>query len=117
MNVVPGMGAGSPRRSDGVSWFKITDPIGSEIVIPSSADDDHPYFTLEQSAEFRDYYRQNGYVVIRGLVPPDDCRAAMLSFHEEVKPPDGFPYRQATANPERHQCTPHGFILNPTLNV
>ena len=117
MNVVPPPGAGSPLRSPGIPWFPITGPTGSEILVPPSTDEDHPYFTPGQPAEIRDYYRENGYVVVRGLVPTEICRSAIKHFEDEVKPYPGFIYRQATANPERHVFTPHGFMLNPILNV
>lgn len=117
MNVVPSMGAGSPLRSPGIPWFPITGPTGSEILIPPSADEDHPYFTPDEHAAIRDYYQENGYVVVRSLVPAEFCRSAMMNFKTEVKSFPGFIYRQATANPERHVFTPNGFMLNPILNV
>ncbi|MDB4990177.1 MAG: hypothetical protein JWN04_5355, partial [Myxococcaceae bacterium] len=38
-------------------------------------------------------------------------------FDAEVKPFEGFIYRQATANPERHVFTRHGHMLNSILNT
>jgi phytanoyl-CoA hydroxylase len=45
------------------------------------------------------------------------CSRAQALFEAEVKPYEGFIYRQATANPERHVFTEHGFMLNTILNV
>jgi phytanoyl-CoA hydroxylase len=38
-------------------------------------------------------------------------------FDDEVKPFGGYIYRQASANPERHVLTEHGYMLNSILNV
>ncbi len=97
--------------------FPINDPTGCTIKIPTTAAEDSPYFTIKQRDEIRRYYSENGYVVVRHLVPREQCNAALLWFEEEVKPFKGFIYRQTTANPERHVFTEHGFMLNPILNV
>jgi phytanoyl-CoA hydroxylase len=55
--------------------------------------------------------------VLRGLIPPGLCDAAHRRFVEEVKPFQGFIYRQASANPERHVFTEQGFMLNSILNI
>lgn len=115
MNVVA-----MPRRHAGrhpLAGFAIADPTGARIHIPTTADDDHPYFDAGQSEAIGLYYRQHGYAVVRGLLPPEQCRAAMARFRDEVKPYRGHLYRQATAAPERHVFTPDGFMLNPILNV
>jgi len=65
----------------------------------------------------RQYYNENGYVVVRGLLPPELCDRATAFFETEVKPFDGFIYRQASANPERHVFTNKGFMLNSILNI
>jgi phytanoyl-CoA hydroxylase len=85
--------------------------------IPATVEEDYAYFTPDQTAAIARYYDDNGYVVVRGLIPAGLCRSAMSWFNEEVKPYAGFIYRQTTANPERHTLTPDGFMLNPILNV
>src|SRR5258705_4440694 len=86
--------------------FRIKDHVGRNMVIPFNADEASPYFNLDQRDEILRYYRDNGYVVVRDLVPREQCEAARRSFDREVKPYKGFIYRQATANPERHDFTP-----------
>jgi phytanoyl-CoA hydroxylase len=65
----------------------------------------------------RSYYEREGYVVVRGLIGPNECDHAQAIFEREVKPTDSFIYRQATANPERHVYTRYGYMLNSILNV
>src|SRR6476646_962380 len=105
-----------PQTPAGPS-FRIKDPVGRDIAIPSCTDEDTPYFSRDQRDEIQRYYRDNGYVVIRNLVPREQCEAARRYFDREVKPYKGFIYRQATANPERHDFTANGMMVNPTLNI
>ena len=64
-----------------------------------------------------DYYNANGYVVLRGLVPAGATAAARAAFAEQIKPFDGFIYRQTTARAERHKFNDLGYVVNPVLNV
>lgn len=94
-----------------------TTPMDLTISVPASRSEDFAYFRIEQAAEIRSYYDEYGYVVIRDLIPRDVCQAARRAFAQEVKPYKGFIYRQATANPERHVFTEHGYMLNSILNI
>jgi phytanoyl-CoA hydroxylase len=97
--------------------YGIADFGGREIEVPVAEEDDYPYFVLGQAEGIRKYYGENGYVVVRGLLPQGLCDRATASFAAEVKPFGGFIYRQASANPERHVFTNEGFMLNTILNV
>src|ERR1700691_3687385 len=96
--------------------FEIDDPQGQPITIPASATEDSPYFSVHQAKDIREYYAENGYVVVRKLIPGEMCEKAQGYFAREVLPFGGHIYRQTTANPERHTLTEHGFMLNPILN-
>jgi phytanoyl-CoA hydroxylase len=85
--------------------------------IAAVAPDNPAYFTIDQEEPIRRYYAEHGYVVVRDLIPLDVCRQARAEFEREVKPFPGFIYRQASANPERHELSPHGLMMNPILNV
>jgi phytanoyl-CoA hydroxylase len=97
--------------------YGITDFNGRKIEVPVAQEDDNPYFTHDQADNIRKYYDENGYVVLRGLLPQGLCDRATASFEAEVKPFGGFIYRQASGNPERHLFTTEGFMLNPILCV
>lgn len=96
---------------------RVTDPLGRSLEVAGSAADDDPYFTVDQADELRAYFAEQGYVVVRGLVPPERCAAAIAAFDDEVRPFGGHIYRQTTARPERHELTDRGFVRNPLLNV
>src|ERR1700677_4844048 len=97
--------------------FEITGPADEKLRIPQDADEDFAYFTPDQPAEARRYYDEEGYVVVRGLIPHQLCHASLDCFRREVKPYHGFIYRQTTTNPERHDFTSHGHMLNSVLNM
>jgi phytanoyl-CoA hydroxylase len=99
------------------TFYEIEDFSGRKIEVPVTEKDDYSYFVLDQAADVRKYYDDNGYVVVRGLLPQDLCDRANASFETQVKPFSGFIYRQTTANPERHVFTSEGFVLNPIMNV
>jgi len=109
--------AGVAEVLRGPGSFAIHDPMGEPIRIPATDDEDYAYFPVGDAAAIRQYYDENGYVVIRGLVPGDLCDRALADFDREVKPYPGHIYRQTTANPERHALTDHGLMLNPILNI
>src|SRR5260370_15724899 len=75
--------------------FEIPDFSGRKIEIPATEEDDYTYFVLDQASEVRNYYDDNGYVVVRGLLPQGLCDRANASFETEVKRFGGFIYRQA----------------------
>lgn len=97
--------------------YRIADFDGNEIAVPVGEADDFPYFQIGQVEDIRAYYRDNGYVVVRGLLPHDLCDRAAALFAAEVKPFGGFIDRQASANPERHVFTEQGFVQNTILNI
>jgi phytanoyl-CoA hydroxylase len=72
---------------------------------------------MRPTRKARALIKREGYVVVRGLIEPEECDRAHAIFEREVKPSDSFIYRQATANPERHVYTKFGFMLNSILNV
>src|SRR5438045_2702068 len=95
----------------------------TEIAAPTPLLGDEPqrdedaYFHPDQTSKIRRYYDENGYVVVRSLVPAKLCDQARALFTSEVRSFKGFIYRQASANPERHVFSEQGFILNTILNV
>src|SRR5260370_41113930 len=93
-----------PKRSF-PRLYGIADFSGRKIEVPVAEEDDYPYFVLDQAADIRKYYDENGYVVFRGLLPRGLCDRATASFEAEVKPFAGLIYRQASANPGRHLFT------------
>ncbi|WP_088241400.1 phytanoyl-CoA dioxygenase family protein [Calothrix rhizosoleniae] len=98
--------------------FTINSPTGEEIKIPLTVDSDSDiYSSLKTPEDIQNYYHENGYVVIRNLIPSELCDVARKFFATEIKPYQKYLYRQATANPEKHVLTSHGYMLNSLLNI
>jgi phytanoyl-CoA hydroxylase len=98
--------------------FSTPAPHGGRIDIPTvPSDETIAYPTMADPVAVRKYYAEEGYVLVRGLVEHASCDQMRGVFAEEVKPFDGYIYRQASANPERHARTEHGYMLNSILNV
>lgn len=97
--------------------YAIKDPADIDVRIPAHIMEDYQYVTFEQSKDIYEYYTENGYVVVRDLIPKELCDKALTMFAREVKPFSGFMYRQATGNPERHVFTECGLMLNSILNI
>ncbi len=98
--------------------FATPAPHGGRIEIPTlPTDESIAYPTMADPDAVRRYYEAEGYVVLRGLIDPASCDAMRSVFAQEIKPFDGYIYRQATAIPERHTITAHGYMLNSILNL
>jgi phytanoyl-CoA hydroxylase len=97
--------------------FSINTPVGDNIFIPSSIDEDFRYFTVNELDEAVAYYREMGYVVLRNCTPEGACINAQRAFVELVKPYEGYLYRQTGGNPERNRFNDRNFVMNPILNV
>jgi len=96
---------------------KVTSPIGTEILVPETAEEDGPTFSVHDMAAIRAYYEKNGYVVIRKVMAPQVCDQIRGAFTASVKPYNGHIYRQTTANPEKNKINEFGFVMNPLLNL
>lgn len=99
------------------STYRITSPSGESLNIPSNAEDDHEHEAIADPLALRAYYDREGYVVCRNLIAPDACASIRAAFAREIKPSQAYIYRQATATPEKHVFTEHGFMRNSILNL
>ncbi len=64
-----------------------------------------------------EYYKENGFVVIKKLFEKSDCNKFINSWNFEVKGFKGYMYRQATARLEKNVFNNHNWIMNPILNL
>ena len=101
------------------SVFTIHAPDQQEIQIPvtqeAAAD---PYRSLHTAQDIHEYYQQNGYVVVRDVIPTELCDRARDIFQSEIKPSPAFMYRQpSSGNAEQHQFSDQGFMVNSILNL
>lgn len=100
------------------NYFATSAAVETEIAAATDpAEEPDSYSQLNTPKALQDYYQENGYVVARKLIAADLCDRARAAFAAEVKPFEGYLYRQASANPEKHQWTANGYMLNSILNI
>jgi phytanoyl-CoA hydroxylase len=105
-----------PQRDP--AMIKLKTPRGLPVAVPeTAAEDASPRFTPQQGDAARAYYDEHGYVVFRNLFAAATCDEIRNLWEREVKPFDGFIYRQATAKAERHVKNGNGWVMNPILNL
>jgi phytanoyl-CoA hydroxylase len=98
--------------------IELRTPRGLKVRVPETpAEDPSPRFDSGQHEQIREYYQQNGYVVVSGLVPSSDCDRLRALWAQEIKTSSEFIYRQATAKAERHVFNAQGWVMNPILNL
>jgi phytanoyl-CoA hydroxylase len=98
--------------------FKISSPHGKEIEIPVEVDDDFDLYLNLNSSNIRNYYNDNGYVVVRNVISHEFCDEVIKSFVEEVKVFGGYIYRQSSEgnSPEKNRFNKNGYLSNSILN-
>lgn len=101
----------------GRAFMKVMTPIDTEVDVPNSLAEDRDYFRYTDLGEAVRYYRRNGYVVIRGLLPPELCDAIRAAYRAEVQPSQTPILRQKNMRYERNSFDKDGFLDNPIFNV
>ena len=84
--------------------YEIADFGGQKIEIPFAEEDDYRYFLLDQVEETKRYYAENGYVVLRGLLP---STCAIAPTHR-LKPRSSL---SAASSTGRRAPIPNGMYL------
>lgn len=98
--------------------YATTAPDGTPVTIPARfSPQEDPYPALGDLPRIRQYFEQEGYVVLRNAVPPEICSKAVKGFEREIKPRRGYFIRHASTRPERHVFTEYGFMKYPIMNV
>lgn len=105
-----------PDATLNAASFAIMAPDGRPIRIPATPAEDGPSFGVRDLAAARDHLASEGYVVVRGLVPPEPIDDALAAFEAEVRPSDRAFMRHASGKLEPHVFTPEGHMLYPIMN-
>jgi phytanoyl-CoA hydroxylase len=93
-------------------------PRGLPVSVPElDHEDSSSKFGIDDVVAIENYYRENGYVIIKGLISNKKCDTIRDLWNQEIKDYTGFIYRQATARSERHIKNTNGWIMNPILNL
>jgi phytanoyl-CoA hydroxylase len=92
---------------------------GREVLVPISVNEaTDPYLRLNSDAAVQKYYADNGYVVVRNVIPAELCAQVRRTFERQVKDYTGHLYRQPSGGrSEVHKYTSAGFVENSILNV
>jgi phytanoyl-CoA hydroxylase len=98
--------------------LKLKTPNGLVVDVPESVDEDRSmHFSMDQIEQAKDYFIENGYAVLSGVIPSADCDLIRDLWNSEVKPFKGKIYRQTTAKLERHCYNEAGWVMNPIINL
>jgi phytanoyl-CoA hydroxylase len=98
--------------------IKLKTPHGLSVNVPEiKSEDPSPKFSIEDIEIIKDYYFENGYVIIKNLFAKQQCKEVMKLWDEEIKKFNGYIYRQTTGKPQRHIKNNNGWIMNPILNL
>lgn len=92
--------------------YETLSPIGEKLALAFDVDENDIYSKLTTPELLKEYYEQNGYVVVRGCLPDDTCNQLVKGFYSEVKTYPGLLYRQTTSLMEKHQLTESGHMIN-----
>ncbi len=77
----------------------------------------HGYFRPDELAQAIAFYRDQGFVVLRGAVPTNICDAARQAFEQEFKHSPRKFYRQSSSGAlELNRFSDQGFLMNPLIN-
>ncbi len=93
-------------------------PRGTVLEQPAGYADADPYPPLSQPQEFRAWFEREGYILVRGAVPPRLCQTAVDAFCADVLGDRlGFFERHVSGKFERHHYTPAGYMRYPIMNL
>jgi phytanoyl-CoA hydroxylase len=96
--------------------YRTKSPVGRELLIPESVDEDCPSFERDDIAGAKRHYIEKGYVVMREVVPAADCDQLLRVFRETIKTYSGV-IQRIESLPETHVFDEHGFMTNPIMNA
>jgi len=94
-----------------------TTPTGTAMRVAETLGEDQPYFSLDTMAQAQQYYEEQGYVVLRGLIPSSLCTLICRVFNSSVRASRIAMLRQKNMRYERNEFDQNGFLHNPIFNV
>jgi hypothetical protein len=92
-------------------------PTGSWVSLPETPTEDRSYFRPDQLAAAARYYKADGYVVLRGVLPASCCDAVRAGFEREVRFTPTPILRQKNMRYELNEFDPDGYLANPIFNI
>lgn len=101
----------------GLIIIEATTPVGTAIRLPENRREDRLYFGIDELDAAARYYADEGYVVLRGLIPHEGCDDLLTVFDREVRWSRHMILRQRNMRYERNVFDVDGFLANPIFNV
>ncbi len=93
-------------------------PRATVLEQPAAYTGEEPYPPLSRPQEFRTWFEREGYILMRGAIPPRLCQAAVEAFRADVLGDRlGFFERHVSGKFERHQYTSAGYMKYPIMNL
>ncbi len=96
--------------------YQAFSPVGESFFIAEHLSEDTRSFGASQVDDILKYYQENGYVVIRDLLPKHLCTNTKKHFYQSIKPYKGLLQRH-NGNKEANKFNNNGFMMNPLMNI
>jgi phytanoyl-CoA hydroxylase len=97
--------------------FAAESPSGTRLLVPEGPDEDALWFRPDDLDGACRFYAAEGYVVVRGLIPPALCDEVRAAFDREVRGSATPILRQQDMRYERNRFDGRGFLANPIFNI
>src|SRR5690348_548600 len=92
-------------------------PYGTTLRLVETGSDEESYFTSNDLDKAAGYYAEQGYVVLRGLIPAPLCDDVRVAFDQEVRQARTPILRQKNMQYEQNTFDADGFLTNPIYMV
>lgn len=96
--------------------YQVHSPIGESFFTAESLTEDTTSFLADQVTNALQHYQENGFVVVRDLLPKDSCKALKQKFEATIKPFKGNLQRH-NGKKEENIFNNYGFLVNPLMNI
>jgi len=96
--------------------YQAISPVGESFFIAEKLSEDSTSYSSNQLDDASQFYCENGFVVIRDLLPKHFCLNAKSSFDLKIKPFKGLLQRH-NGNKEANVFNNNGFMMNPLMNI
>ena len=107
---------GNGQKGSNAHMYPITSPTGEQIQVPEYGAEDVMAFSRDSRKAVLEFFHQNGFALVRNLIPEEYCKRIQSSFNSEIKPRTGLLPR-INGHDERNRFNENGFLINSLMNV
>lgn len=92
-------------------------PGGLPVEVPETiGEDSTKRFSFDEIEGAREYYKENGYVIIAKLFQEVTCCNVMSEWAKSIKKYGGYIYRRVNGKAEKNIFNDAGWVMNPVIN-